>query len=166
MTGSLFFLCVCVCVCVCVFLLVADEPWNGAPAICGLVCVCVCVYVCVCLWAVVQRPLGRLGCCPTFLALMSDRDHLTGLKTSVTCLYLAAVAAAARAQHCSCFPKCAGQSMIMRKDILIRAVATWGRHAGSLSGGRERGREGGLVTITPPSGSLTGESLAAFLGGN
>ena len=47
MTGSLFFLCVCVCVCVCVFLLVADEPWNGAPAICGLVCVCVCVCVCV-----------------------------------------------------------------------------------------------------------------------
>lgn len=54
--------------------------------------------------------------------------------------------------------------MIMRKDILIRAVATWGRHAGSHSGGRVGGREGGLVTITPP-GSLTGESLAAYLGG-
>lgn len=126
--------------------------------------VVLCVCVCMCVWAVVQRPLGRLGCCPTFLALMSDRDHLTGLKTSVTCLYLAGVTATARAQRCSCFPKCTGQSMIMRKDILIRAVATWGRHAGSHGGGRVGGWEGGLVTITPP-GSLTGESLAAYLGG-
>lgn len=52
--------------------------------------------------------------------------------------------------------------MIMRRDILIRPVATWGRHAASLG---EGGREG-LVTIAPPSGSLTGESLAAFLRGN
>lgn len=44
----------------------------------------------VCVHAAVQRPLGRLGCCPTFFALMSDRDHLTRLTTSVSCLYLAA----------------------------------------------------------------------------
>lgn len=34
---------------------------------------------------------------------------------------------------------------------------------GRVGGG---GGKGGLVTITPPSGSLTGESLAAFFGGN
>lgn len=33
----------------------------------------VCLYFGVC-----RRPLGTLACCPTFPALMSEQDHLTG----------------------------------------------------------------------------------------
>lgn len=140
MIGSLFFLCMCVCV---FFLRVADEPWNGAPTICGLV------------WVSVSCGPASTG--ETRLLPHFSRSHVglgpsDRLKTSVTCLYLAAVAAAARPQHCSCFPKCAGQSIIMRKDILIRAVSTWGRHAGMLSRGWGRGQKG----VWSPSHLLLG----------
>lgn len=64
----------------------------------------VCLYFGVC-----RRPLGTLACCPTFPALMSEQDHLTGRRdgggfASVACLY----SAAARARSCSCFPRCNG----------------------------------------------------------
>lgn len=51
--------------------------------------------------------------------------------------------------------------MIMRKDILIRAAATWRRHAGSLSRG-VRGRiTEGLLNITP-FGSLMAKAALHF----
>lgn len=67
------------------------------------------VFVCECVFlSCGPVSAGETRLLPHFLALMSDRDHLMGLKTSVTCLYLAAVAATAGAQHCSCFPKMRG----------------------------------------------------------
>lgn len=38
----------------------------------------VCLYFGVC-----RRPLGTLACCPTFPALMSEQDHLTGRRGGV-----------------------------------------------------------------------------------
>lgn len=73
---------------------------------------------------------------------MSDRGPSDGVNTSVTCLYLAAAAAAARARCCSCFPKCAGQSMIMRKDILIRDCRNLRTACGLAQQGARRRQEG------------------------
>lgn len=109
-----------------------DEPWKGPLAICGLIWVRVSLSECVSVSSVhrgrsAAAPLSSLSCQSGTIW----RDGWRwGVSTSVTCLYLAA----ARAQHCSCFPKSTGRSMIMRRDVLIRTVATWVRRGGGGGG--------------------------------
>lgn len=74
-------------------LLSSRGGWTleRGTAICGTISVSVCLRV----RAVDKRPLGRLGFCPTFLALMSDWDHPAGAEEPASHVWVLAPVPAA-----------------------------------------------------------------------